>query len=47
VGVRPRLPRLDGNRLFWFLTILFATAMAAWIVTRMLILDGAGPGLTR
>jgi hypothetical protein len=39
--------RLDGNRLFWFLTILAATAVAAWIVTRMLILNGMGPGLTR
>jgi hypothetical protein len=42
-----RLLRLDGNRLFWFLTILAATAVAAWIVTRLLILSGAGPGLTR
>ena len=39
---KPRLFRLDGNRLFWFLTILAATAVAAWIVTRLLILNGAG-----
>ena len=39
---RPRLFRLDGNRVFWFLTILAATAVAAWIVTRLLILNGAG-----
>ena len=26
-------PFLRGNRLFWFLTILAATAVAAWIVT--------------
>ena len=37
--------RLDGNRLFWFLTILAATAVAAWIVTRLLILNSAGSGL--
>jgi hypothetical protein len=42
VGARPRRLRLDGNRLFWFLTILAATAVAAWIVTRLLILNGAG-----
>jgi hypothetical protein len=39
--------RLEGNRLFWFLTILAATAVAAWIVTRLLILNGAGSGLAR
>jgi hypothetical protein len=33
--------RLEGNRVYWFLTILAATAVAAWIVTRMLILEGA------
>ncbi len=42
VGARPRLLRLDGNRLFWFVTILAATAVAAWIITRLLILSGAG-----
>jgi len=39
--------RLEGNRLFWFLTILAATAVAAWIITRLLVLHGAGPGVTR
>src|SRR5207248_82029 len=39
--------RLEGNRLFWFLTILAATAVAALIITRLLILNGAGPGVTR
>jgi len=39
--------RLEGNRLFWFLTILAATAVAAWIITRLLVLQGAGPGVTR
>jgi hypothetical protein len=37
---------LEGNRLFWFLTILAATAVAAWIITRQLILSGGGPGIT-
>lgn len=31
-----------GDRLFWFLTILAATAVAAWVVTRVLIAAG-GP----
>ncbi len=39
---RPGLFQLEGNRLFWFLTILAATAVATAIVTRMLILHGAG-----
>jgi hypothetical protein len=39
--------RLDGNRLFWFLTILAATAVAALIVTRFLVLNGQGHGLAR
>ncbi len=30
---------LEGNRLFWFLTILAATAMVSLIVTRALILS--------
>ncbi len=38
---------LEGNRLFWFLTILAATAVAAWIITRQLILSGTAPGITR
>ena len=38
--------RLNENRVFWFLTIVAATGVAAWIVTRLLILHGAGPGLT-
>jgi hypothetical protein len=37
----PGLFQLEGNRLFWFLTILAATAVATAIVTRMLILHGA------
>ena len=44
---RPRVLQLDGNRLFWFLTILAATAVAAWIVTRLLILHGTDPGVAR
>jgi len=39
----PRRLRLDGNRLFWFLTILAATAVASLIVTRSLIMQGTGP----
>ncbi len=39
---RPGVFQLEGNRLFWFLTILAATAVATAIVTRMLILHGAG-----
>jgi len=38
---------LKGNRLFWFLTILAATAVAALVITRMMIASGAGPGLAR
>jgi len=44
---RPRPFLLRGNRLFWFLTILAATAVAALIITRLLILNGLGSGLTR
>ncbi len=33
----------EGNRLFWFLTILAATAVATSIVTRALVLRDAGP----
>lgn len=45
---RGRVPRfvLQGNRLYWFLTILAATAVAAWIVTRTLIASGS-KGLLR
>jgi len=32
-----------NGRLFWFLTILAATAVAAWIVTRTLITSGQAP----
>ncbi len=32
-----------GGRLFWFLTILAATAVAAWVVTRTLIVGDASP----
>ena len=35
-----------GNRLYWFLTILAATAVASIIVGRMIISSGAGPGLS-
>ncbi len=38
---------LQGNRLYWFLTILAATAVAAVIVGRMMIASGTGPGFTR
>jgi hypothetical protein len=31
-----------GDRVFWFLTIMAATAVAAWIVTRTLILIAPG-----
>ncbi len=37
---------LRGDRLYWFLTILAATAVAAWIITRTLITSG-GPSLPR
>jgi hypothetical protein len=40
---RPRLLQLEGNRLFWFLTILAATAVATTIITRSLILRGGSP----
>jgi len=38
---------LRGNRLFWFLTILAATAVAAVIYGRMMIASGAAPPLSR
>jgi hypothetical protein len=44
VASKSGLFRLEGNRLFWFLTILAATAVASIIITRTLILQGAGPG---
>jgi hypothetical protein len=39
---KKRLFLLEGNRLFWFVTVLAATAVAAWIVTKTLIVSGAG-----
>lgn len=42
-AARPRVFVLEGNRLFWFLTILAATAVATTIVTRTLILQGGSP----
>jgi hypothetical protein len=39
---KKRLLLLEGNRLFWFVTVLAATAVAAWIVTKTLIVSGAG-----
>jgi hypothetical protein len=38
---------LKGNRLFWFLTILAATAVAAVIFSRMMIAGGTAPPLSR
>jgi len=35
-----------GNRLYWALTILAATAIAAWIITRTLITSGAATPLS-
>jgi hypothetical protein len=35
-----------GNRLFWFLTILAATAVAALIIGRTLIMSGRGTTLS-
>jgi hypothetical protein len=49
---RPRPARrakrflLEGNRLYWFLTILAATAVASVIVGRMIVASGTGPGLS-
>ncbi len=50
VGTAPPAPApktgpwvIEGNRLFWFLTILAATAVATSIVTRALVLRGQGP----
>jgi hypothetical protein len=40
---RRRVLQLEGNRLFWFLTILAATAVATTIITRSLILQGGNP----
>jgi hypothetical protein len=36
---------LRGDRLYWFLTVLAATAVAAWIITRTLITSGSGAAL--
>jgi hypothetical protein len=41
---KTKLFLLEGNRLFWFVTILAATAVAAWIVTKALIVSGMGAG---
>src|SRR5262249_34568105 len=38
---------LEGNRLYWFLTILAATAVAAIIVGRIIVASGPGPGLSQ
>ncbi len=46
VGRRLRPFVLRGNRLYWFLTIVAATAVAAWIVTRVLIVSNSGSSLT-
>jgi hypothetical protein len=49
---RQRISRIPGafltrgNRLYWALTILAATAIAAWIITRTLITSGAGAPLS-
>lgn len=32
-----------GDRVFWFLAITAATAVAAWIVTRTMIVGSSGP----
>lgn len=42
-AAKPRSFLFRGNRLFWFWTILAATAVAAWIITRTLITSGAAP----
>ncbi len=39
--ISPRLVRwLERDRLFWFLAILAASAIVAWVVTRTLIVAG-------
>ena len=40
---KPGLGLGRGDRLFWFLTIVAAAAVAAWVVTRILIARGPGP----
>jgi hypothetical protein len=42
--LRSRPFLLRGNRLYWFLTILAATAVAALIIARAMILSGASNG---
>jgi hypothetical protein len=37
---------IRGDRLFWFLTILAATAVAAVIIARTMIMSGHGAALT-
>ncbi len=44
---KAKLFLLEGNLLFWFVTVLAATAVAAWIVTKTLIVSGAGVGPSR
>ena len=44
---KTKLFSLEGNRLFWFVTVLAATAVAAWIVTKTLIVSGASAGTSR
>ena len=41
----PGASLIRGHRLYWFLTLLAATAVAAWVVTRTLISSGSGPRL--
>jgi hypothetical protein len=38
----PSARSVRGDRTFWFLAIVAATAVAAWIVTRTLILGAPG-----
>jgi hypothetical protein len=51
-NARSKSPRVSslflfkGNRLYWFLTILAATGVAAWVITRVIIASGAGSGAT-
>jgi hypothetical protein len=45
---RSRVPGaflVRGQRIYWFLTILAATAVAAWVVTRTLITSGTAARL--
>lgn len=42
----PGASLVRGHRVYWFLTILAATAVAAWVVTRTLISSGTGGKLS-